>query len=661
LKKRTSINSIRNFHKEKEMADFRKWLIAFAAMALLLGLSTSASAQIITSTAGVNCAASAANPPTVRAEGVTELVGDVVLLCTGGTPTAAGQPIPESNIQIFLNTNVTSRLYSINNLTEALILIDEPYPGGSNPPVPGAPQTAPAAGSTTTQLACQATNSTNCAITGNGGGVGAAGPYNGSAGHYNIFQGALAGANSLVWLGVPIDAPGTTATREIRITNVRANACQLLSAVSTLIPTQITMFITVTGSQQVTLNNPTQTVAAILPGLVVGNRSVSLLQCQNSFGTLISSSAVQGQTNGVINITATEGFASAFKVRSYSQIISPGAPDTPASLQNVPGFPYNTESGFVSNAPGLVNGGTGAGAVGLADTGTEFTFNFAGIGQGVSLFAPSIIYLTPAGISLNSTSSNATGFAVLVNGLAGGQLSSTGTGTAAATYEVVASNVNVLEQVNFPVTVAFISNTGSNLPTPGTSTVGATFAPLIPQNPVSNTTASSGPIPRFCPRNTPANFLTITICSCNLLFPFVTNQAGFDTGIAIANTSQDTLNGVVPQQGTVTLAYFGTTTGGGAAPANQVSQVVPAGSELVFNLSGGGNLGIAATPGFQGYIVARANFQWCHAFAFISDLGAQRLAEGYLAIQLDVPVVTVNPALPTGLNRTGVAGENEGH
>jgi len=36
------------------------------------------------------------------------------------------------------------------------------------------------------------------------------------------------------------------------------------------------------------------------------------------------------------------------------------------------------------------------------------------------------------------------------------------------------------------------------------------------------------------------------------------------------------------------------------------------------------------------------------------------LAEGYLAIQLDLPVVTVIPG-PVGLNRTGQAGENEGH
>jgi hypothetical protein len=100
------------------------------------------------------------------------------------------------------------------------------------------------------------------------------------------------------------------------------------------------------------------------------------------------------------------------------------------------------------------------------------------------------------------------------------------------------------------------------------------------------------------------------------------------------------------------LNYYGNTVGGGAAPpAQKTSSNVPGGSELIFTLSNGGNFGIAATPGFQGYIIAVSNFQYCHAFAFISDVGAQRLAEGYVAIQLDVP----------GLNRTGIVGENEGH
>ena len=51
LKKRTSINSIPRIHKEKEMADFRKWFYALAVVALLAGLTVPASAQ---STA-INC------------------------------------------------------------------------------------------------------------------------------------------------------------------------------------------------------------------------------------------------------------------------------------------------------------------------------------------------------------------------------------------------------------------------------------------------------------------------------------------------------------------------------------------------------------------------------------------------------------------------------
>src|SRR5215469_17386238 len=42
LKKRTSINSNPRIYKEKEMADFRKWLYALAMVALILGLTVPA-------------------------------------------------------------------------------------------------------------------------------------------------------------------------------------------------------------------------------------------------------------------------------------------------------------------------------------------------------------------------------------------------------------------------------------------------------------------------------------------------------------------------------------------------------------------------------------------------------------------------------------------
>jgi hypothetical protein len=227
--------------------------------------------------------------------------------------------------------------------------------------------------------------------------------------------------------------------------------------------------------------------------------------------------------------------------------------------------------------------------------------------------------------------------------------------TGAATYEVINSDPNVPESASITVFVAFISNTAQNLPAPGAGTVNVSFAPL------SNvgTATATDPIPRFGDTSTPLAAFDINLCTCDLLFPFVTNQSGFDTGIAIANTSLDPF-GTGPQQGTVKLYYFGSTVGGGVAPPPFVTQTVPAGQELIFNLSGGGNFGVPAVPGFEGYIISVANFQYCHAFAFISDVGAQHVAEGYLAIQLDLPF-NLNGVAPATNSRTGVLGENEGH
>src|SRR5205085_3197069 len=120
---------------------------------------------------------------------------------------------PKVNIQIFLNTSVTSRiLNSANNASEALLLIDEPQE--------------------LQQKVCQvpASGPNTCEIAGNGigtpvgqspylppVGVGAS-----AATPYNVFQGQQAGSNSIAFLGVPIAPPGTSGgTRVFRITNVR--------------------------------------------------------------------------------------------------------------------------------------------------------------------------------------------------------------------------------------------------------------------------------------------------------------------------------------------------------------------------------------------------------------------------------------------------------
>ena len=663
------------------MADFRKWFLAFAVVALLLGMGSTANAQIGLQTPAFNCTANAGNPTIVRAEGLTELVGDMLLNCNGGTPTLAGAAIPLSNVTIFLNTNITSRIVGGGGLSEATLMIDEPHPDPSVA-IPDNSVVLPPSGSPPQILCTENGQGNSCPEHGTFVGVPSQSPY---ATQPNVFSGTWASIapSQVVFLGVPIDAPGTAGTRVIRITNIRANAFQL-GVSSTLIPTQITMYIAVNGSQQVTINNPTQTVAFIQLGLVVGGSNASFLQCADNNPGLLSGNG--GSSDFYVKVS--EGFASSFKRRNIA-LTADGVTAPPPVAQNVPGYPYNTESGFY--APTLF---TGTPIVGLADTGTRILLRFNNLGAGVHVFVATTVPLDNSNQSTVSTGACSTsssgssgascstppqppspvtpgidfGQLTLVSADSNGASSSfsaiTGTGgvaevgysgtTGYATYEVVNSDPNVPESAYISVFVAFLSATAQNLPAPGPSTVSAVFAAQS----VANQASSVDPIPRFGEPPASQAAFDINLCTCDLLFPFVTNQSGFDTGIALANTSLDPF-GTGPQQGTVKLYYFGSTAGGGVAPPPFVTQTVPAGQELIFNLSGGGNFGVPAVPGFEGYIISVANFQYCHAFAFISDVGAQKLAEGYLAIQLDFPFNLAGA--PFGFTRTGVLGENEGH
>ena len=597
------------------MADFRKLVFALAVAALFVGTASAQPAFTCTSNAGV--------PPLVRNQGITELVGDVVLNCTGGTPTLTTAQVPQNNVQIFLNTNITSKLLAgSSTLSEALLMIDEPSPAQ--------------------QRVCSGV----CSITGQatstiGAGINYATGGTNAAGVPNVYQGSQAAANSISWLGVPIDAPGSTGVRIIRITNIRANANQL-GVSSTLIPTQIVMFISVTGTSQVAINNPQQTVAYIQNGLnfsIFNGATTSTSGVPNGLQQCVSNNSAQATDNTststltqTYNISFTENFATAFKVK--------GGPN-----QNVPGTSYNTESGFTSSA--FTGNLLGAG---IADSGTKLIARFNNVPAGVVLYvtvnqngtsSPNCTTNCPIGIvaasaklvstDINGANGSLPNSAVAATTSAGGGVApvTLSNGSGAAVWEVDGANAQAIDTLRFGVFVSYAANPAANLPGLGSSTINGTFAPLS-----TVVTASSGPIPRFADSSTAAPTFTVGACTTNLLFPFVTNQVGFDTGVVISNTSADTA-GTATQAGPCTLNYFGSTTGGGAAPAAQKSGVVNAGSQLLFTLSGGGNLGIAMTPGYQGYMIATCNFQYAHGFAFISDVGANRVSEAYLPLILD--------------------------
>jgi hypothetical protein len=757
LKKRTSINSIPKIHKEKEMADFRKWLFALAVVALLAGLTVPASAQSTTV-----CTIQSATDNLARAEGYTELVGDVLLACTGGTPTAAGQPVPQINIQIFLSQNVTSKITAVTGSSstgssvflEALLIIDEPN-STLNPNVPLLNCGYSTALAPDTSLSGPGV----CSIISVGPTAGNSSPntYNGTAGHPNVFQGrqALSGNNSVVFQGVPFDPPGT-ATRYMRFTNVRANAngAGIAQANQTSV---ITMGIASSGNNVLQLSIASQAVATVLKGLnsstVLANTSfaqcisqakglltASPLPPYGATSTCGSSSCDVGTsptnntfTTGFANpmIRFSEGFASSWKVKnvaftlangvytggsagsdaySYSTTTSTNPINYPTDLdQNVPGVSYNAESGFTfpslaqvpsPNPPlgfqtaGAVNGSTmsftngstaastGFSNVGIATQGTRLAAALANVPNGLSVYVAPVLYLYRQGTTYangpNTNNGLATGVMVLTNTASDGSgtynppsglASSTAfpptnqplqaltvtNGSALVVYEILFTDVYTLEFVDVPFVVSYSSNLSANapigLPQPNViATYAAGFAPFYSTS-AATLASSSLPIPRFVFTGAATNLFGIVKCSCNLLFPYVTQAPGYDTGIAIANTTADPY-GTTNQFGAVQMWYYGSLTNGGAAPGTQCTNTaspgtcpgtttVGAGQVLTYTLyNGSAQWGLDNRgAGFTGYLIAQAQFQYCHAFGFISALGAgptaPGISEGYLALVLD--------------------------
>jgi hypothetical protein len=316
---------------------------------------------------------------------------------------------------------------------------------------------------------------------------------------------------------------------------------------------------------------------------------------------------------------------------------------------------YNSESGFVRPETGIA---------GVADSGTRLAARFTNIPAGVRLFV--------SGTQVSGSTTNST--AVLVTTDAAGASNigspsvsrpaptapfsqgslSCGSGTApaievpivngsgTAVWEVTGSNPSANEEFLFSYAVAFRSNAAQGVPGLGNGRVIGNLAPFYTaNNQVERMGTTILPIPRFAARTESASALTFNACVTNLLFPYVTNWAGFDTGIAIANTSQDPFGSPADrlQAGRCALNYYGRLANGNppTTTREQTDRDVAAGETITLVLSSGGGLGLTGNPNFQGYIIAQCDFRFAHGFAFITDgpIGQARVAEGYLALVLD--------------------------
>jgi len=673
------------------MADFRKWILALTVLVLFAGL---ASAQINNGTAGSSplaCAANVAVTPQLRGEGFTELVGDIVINCTGGTTpgtgsaaqgTTFGSQIQTANITVYLPGAVTSRLLSTSNgASEAMLLIDEPgsADGGYGPSVPVTvcPYSGTPGQNTNScnEFIGNTATGTNVPVQTNPcpGGVCSA---TAAAAGWNAWQG-LVNAGTVTFFGVPVLAPGTTGTRVFRITNVRVNANVLNASGPFGYP--VNAEISVSNSTSLPLNTAQLTVGLIQPSLTTAVRNfgggsvgssqlTQPIQCADPNGS--------GHLLGQADIRYTEQFATAFKTRVEPGPNTAGVAPNPngtggtgqsaTAVQNVPGYIYNSESGFIpytAGAPSLSGNGNTAG---LADFGTRLKAVFNNIPSGMSVYvSPTNIIATAGAFPVEATT--ATTYALLVAGETAPEayplITATGTTTfggsgvpdgaaihyyqlpivnnsATAVWEVFNTYPNLNENIEFAVWVSYTPSPATGSPSPGTMTVNMSYAPNPTQG--AFTAAAGGAasasldIPRFADTSVAANVAQVTICSTALLFPYVTNMSGFDTGIAIANTTVDPF-GTGAQAGTCTLNWYGnaTTTSNPAAStlgAGGVgsSAVIPAGVVVTA-------LASTTVPGFQGYMIAVCQFQYAHGFAFVSDLGARNLAMGYLALVMNQP------------------------
>jgi len=520
------------------------------------------------------------NPIELRAEGATELVSDTTTVCTGTATTIQG------NVTAFISGSGVQGITSkglTGGVSEAILSIIDNT--GSLTP-------------------------------------------NATVYYYGIISGS-----QITWgtSATPVKFP--TYNFIIQTSNVRVNVTGTYPSV----PQAVTETV-FAGTQGVaSLFNPTAvTVGYIRNGLAVNGVATPVYTGAGSStagtaGAGVSFPVCQGQTAQGFTVTVTELFAGAFKTQTPAATGVAPYGLTPASA-NIPG----SESGslIASVANGLTAG------VGTANNGTRIKFVFGNIPTNVTLTVPltlqvGLISGTNYNLSLGLTSGGETGaFAQATSGTLTGP-------SATAIYEVTQANLTVIKSFTLPVTVTYSSNAVTAPSGPITVVTSYSESPATPGAALPNPLPT---IPYFANTGTVLNGATFAVCQTTLLFPFVTNQSGFETGIAIANTGLDNLGAksasvATGQSGACTITFYGSTgaEGGTQPTAPTLANFPSATSKPTTSIAPGTThadtlTDVAGGP-FQGYAIAVCPFLYARGFAFI-EFGlatSNGVVEGYLA------------------------------
>jgi len=559
----------------------RRVVFALAVLSLFVGL---ASAQI-NQNQQLSCTVSSSSQPALRAESTHELVGDVLIQCSGGTqpPNPATTQVPVVDITVAYGTAITSRAGSSQSVggtnytpLDAALVIDDANsiapanalaagygPGAGLVPCLAAPnpgQTAPAA---TCKTFSQLIGGYYVAdSTGASGGNAA-----------NVYQGYLTGGGtSVTFYQVPLAPPVTTGIyRRYRIVNVRvAPGSSTISATVTPSGPNATLM-NITGSSSATVGvGQTGFAYAVSNTAGIANTASIVSSCITPtvvpFTATLSPAAPQ-YSPYVALVTFTPQFNNAAKPQGAPTLSGAGA----IAFSNAPaaggaGGPYSVYGNFTGESevvlPALQyststgSNGNSAGTPGLADAGTRFKAVFAGLPSGnnqpkiyVSLYNVKSFTADNSGTADNPAVAQGAGATVaeLSKGAAVGSAGKVGTEFDAFAAATGGASLNYTGTATDPVLVSLnvssgastavweVQNLKAGTKTAFTFAVYVVYGSATPTSTSATVTLSAAPV-QPATQPSPANLvqvpsmvttpvsgpvLNVVPCQTALLFPFV--------------------------------------------------------------------------------------------------------------------------------------------
>jgi len=385
---------------------------------------------------------------------------------------------------------------------------------------------------------------------------------------------------------------------------------------------------------------PSSSIITLLPGGVAGGGIVFTAPAVATVANVLTSQVTPTvnpgadqtvcgvNTSGIYFVTSVslqENFASAFKTKTQYGVLGGTAYTQGTRLA----ITFNNLNANVSYY--LVNPTSGAGG-GLGNAVfTAAPYNAApyNIGATASLNLVPVAGATgstAAGANAASVGKTGVGLGVFTAGQLIGPLTVTN-GSATVYLDVQGSNTGVVESASIPLV--------ENVPTPGNVTSTSATPVTMSSQIVGVTTGYAQFTSTAAPTIAPLSPATgtkglLNACSTTLLFPYVVNTSGFDTGMVITNATTG-VTGTTAAAGGCTVTFYGS----GAPTSPYSTGVLASGSNTTLSAS-------AQAPGLNGYAVAVCAFQGAHGYAFIfSGAGTpSAYAADYLAVVLSTAGAT---------------------